>query len=173
MEDPNAKLYAEHQNILHAIEVFRNYLDENANNAEKLKEAIPIMLQFFREYADQLHHAKEEAELFPKIMDSEHWVAGEITREMADQHTQFRSYAAEIEQAHTVGDFDNCISILKTYTSELVDHIAVEDNELFPMCLQVLTQDEQERLYFIYQDLDREFGSEREETLRTLPERLP
>ena len=170
--DPTERLYTEHKNILAALDTFQAFLQQKGDHPDVLKTAIPEIIRFFRHYADKYHHAKEEAELFPMITDSDNWVAADITQEMIDQHTTFRGYAREVEAAYDAADYAQCVKILLKYTDQLKDHIAVEDNELFPMALDIFTEDDLEKLFFRFDDVDRAFGSEQAEELLGIAGRL-
>jgi len=170
--DPTERLYQEHVQILAAIDQFREQLEQKGDQNELMQKIIPEILRFFRQYADQYHHAKEESELFPMLTDCENWVAADITQEMIDQHELFRGYTRDVEAAYEKSDYAGCVKILLRYTDQLKDHIAVEDNELFPMVLDIFAEDELEKLFFKFDDVDRAFGQDQVDTLLQIPDKL-
>ena len=55
--------------------------------------------------------------------------------------------------------------LLTGYINDLLDHIAVENDELFIMAESLFNEDELERMYFLFQDIDMELGQVRKQEL--------
>jgi hemerythrin-like domain-containing protein len=62
--------------------------------------------------------------------------------------------------------------LLESYIRELKDHIAVENDELFPMADDLFSADELDRLYYQCIDADREMGTGQKEELEELIKKL-
>ena len=77
----------------------------------------------------------------------------------------FRETVAEIEAAAQDKDWPKTQKLLKAYINDLLDHIAVENDELFNMAESVFSDDELERIYFLFEDIDRDLGLERKQAL--------
>lgn len=118
------------------------------------------LLHFFREYADCCHHAKEDNELFDALCKANELLRDGIVQELAWQHEDFREVLKNIEQQLGNGAHSEAFNALLHYREELLTHIAAEDDELFPMADNLLSEEEKERLYFRFTDLDRELGTE-------------
>ena len=71
----------------------------------------------------------------------------------------------DIEQAVTHGDYANSYKILREYGDLLIDHIAVEDDELFPMAETLFNDTENEKIYFRFCDIDMGLGTEKKQRL--------
>lgn len=124
------------------------------------------LLGFFREYADQYHHYKEEAVLFRELRNHPDFRLDDILDELENHHEMFRETIREIESLlGDGGDRPRAQQLLEAYADDLLDHIAVEDDELFVTAASLFSPDELERLYFLFEDVDRELGVDRKKTL--------
>ena len=52
--------------------------------------------------------------------------------------------------------------------NDLLDHIAVENDELFVLTENIISEDELEKIYFLFEDLDREMGLDKKLKLESL-----
>lgn len=156
-------LYDEHDFILKAIE-----------RAEMLiaKPSIPEdigllkwMIGFFREYGDKCHHHKEEDILFPLLSEKNNFIGTGIVMELTEHHEQFREMLGDANTAAERQEWEKLKTILKQYISDLRDHIAAENDELFITAEQLLNEHEKENLYFSFLDKEREFGESRKREL--------
>lgn len=62
-----AKLFAEHRLIGRVLDAFEAYLDRVEQGASVNQQDFTRFVVFFREYADLLHHEREETVLFPAL----------------------------------------------------------------------------------------------------------
>lgn len=158
--NPVHLLIAEHDVISSA----ENFINENeklwiddpiqySNNVKKL-------LIFFREYGDKFHHHKEEEILFKELKAKPEFFLVDLIDELESHHQQFRELLAEIENKLEVQEWEKSYSLLNEYFQNLLDHISVENMELFNMVDSVFSDDELLRIYFLFEDIDRELGYE-------------
>ena len=126
-------------------------------------EHLEFIVDFIREFADGNHHAKEEGILFPKLIEKgipkdhgpigmmlmEHEEGRNYVKGMADNIVLFKSGKKEALEAV----YQN----MTGYMNLLRNHIAKENNVLFRMADQVLTNEEQTRLL-------HQFGQTEEES---------
>lgn len=112
-------------------------------------EHLEFIVTFIREFADGCHHAKEEGLLFPKLVDKgipkefgpigmmlrEHEAGRNFVKGMADNVDLYKSGKKEALKAV----YQN----MTGYVNLLRDHISKENNVLFRMADQVLSEDEQ------------------------------
>ena len=163
---------AEHDVILGAGELIALKRNQWKTDVAGYEQLVGQLLDFFTVYADQFHHFKEEEILFPAIaMKSETTGTGIVT-ELMEHHEEFRLLMRQIREALALQDFALTQQLLEAYITKLKDHIAVENDELFPMADDLFSQDELDRLYYKCVDKDRELGVIQKEELEGLIKKL-
>ena len=172
-------LSAEHQVIKQVLQCLKRMAEQcraqGRLEAEPAREAI----DFFRNFADLWHHAKEETQLFP-IMESRG-----IAREqgpigvMIDEHAAGRTRISAMEEAidgAAAGDAKAVTEFCyqaRVYIEMLRQHIEKEDHCLFPMADQALTEsDQQQQLDAFAQADEKNGGDVKREMYLTLANRL-
>jgi hemerythrin-like domain-containing protein len=109
-------------------------------------------VDFFASFADQFHHAKEEAILFPALEQRGMPREGGPVGRMLHEHEQGRAHVSAIRNAldrAARGDGDARRTVRQealAYVTLLRQHIFKEDNVLFRMADHLLPEREQERL---------------------------
>jgi hemerythrin-like domain-containing protein len=109
-------------------------------------------VDFFRTFADQCHHFKEEKVLFPAM--EEHGIPSEggPIGMMLMEHEEGRSYVRAMSAAITLVESKDEAAIgsllrsAEAYIRLLREHIQKEDEILFPMADGVIPADEQRQL---------------------------
>jgi hemerythrin-like domain-containing protein len=149
---------AEHDIILEAGDLISLNRNLWKSRPAEYKKKINQLLDFFSVYADKFHHHKEEEILFPAIIQNSETTGAAIVQELNEQHEEFRHLMQQILAALYLDDFASVQQFLESYVSKLKDHIAVENNELFPMADAIFSGDELEKLYYKCIDKDRELG---------------
>ena len=140
-------LMSEHRTIERVLDAVGARLSESAGGPFPY-EFLTQALDFFRNFADGCHHAKEEELLFPMLE------ARGIPREygpigcMLKEHAQGREYLgvvrANLEAARDGSDqavlavYDAAMG----YVGMLRKHIYKEDNVLFQMAIRALSEDD-------------------------------
>ena len=119
-------------------------------------------LDFLKGFADKCHHMKEENLLFPameKVGFSKE--AGPLAV-MLDEHTLGRKHIAAMTEALSTmkrGNMDaspKFVEAARGYISLLSEHIAKEDNVLFPMVEMHLNNEVQSNLVKEFERVERE-----------------
>jgi hemerythrin-like domain-containing protein len=117
-------------------------------NAEKVGQ----MLEFFRNFADRCHHAKEEKLLFPRLQERGLPAEGGPIAAMLGEHDEGRKHlqavSAALPEAET-GDragMETIASNLTSYVELLRSHISKEDSGLFPTADGLLTEQDNQAL---------------------------
>ncbi len=116
---------------------------------------------FFRNFADKCHHNKEEAELFPTLVQKGIPADGGPVGVMLVEHDQGRelvralSAAAERYARGDQGAAPDLVSNALAYVELLRAHIAKENTVLFVMADQVLGEQEQNRLYEAFDAIEK------------------
>jgi len=152
-------LYQEHETIKSVIS-YRKKIDILAKkNPAKFKNIVTELIRFFRSYADNFHHYKEEKILFPLLCEKNVLLKDDsVVEEMLGNHDNFRNIVKSIESAAESGNYKESDELLNDYLDMLINHISVEDDELFLMAESLLNESELEKLYIDFQNIDRELG---------------
>ena len=165
-------LYDEHETITNAIDAARNagqFLQKSANTYEK---TVQDLISFFRNYGDNFHHQKEEEILFPEMKKKNELLADGVLKEMTDNHEEFRDALKSIELSLQEKNYSRAQEQLMQYTEALLDHIAVENEEVFQIAESLFTEDEKEKIYCRFEDCDIETGSLEKQELAEMAEEM-
>ena len=149
---------AEHNVILEAGKLIESNHTLWETDPSAYKELVNYLLDFFSVYADEFHHQKEEEILFPAISKANEMTGLSIVGELTEQHEDFRLLVQQIHTALSRQDYASAQQYLKAYIDKLRDHIAAENDELFPMADTILSADEIDKLYYRCIDKDEELG---------------
>lgn len=151
-------LYDEHVVITRAATLARDAASLIGKRNEQYETTMRELIRFFRMYADQYHHHKEEIILFPEMAKKNELVASGIIQEMFDNHTHFRDLLRTIETNLNHKEYSTAAKNVVEYTEALLDHIAVENDEVFQTAYALFDEEELENIFFRFSDLDRELG---------------
>lgn len=175
-------LMDEHRNIermLNCLEAMTVvFTAERRIDVESARAAI----DFIRGYADRCHHGKEEAQLFPALVENGLSPDGGPTAVMRHEHEQGRAYVKEMEEALSAaeeegGDASTRFArAARLYLGLLREHIQKEDHCLFPMVPQILDAQTVGRLKTSFDRFDSEADDQRKrflQDLRRLEKRFP
>ena len=159
---PTEELVHEHQ----VITLVLNAVTVEAGNLRKTGKIDPglveKMLDFFRNFTDRCHHAKEEKHLFPLLERRGMPRDRGPVRVMLAEHDEGRRLVSNIggvlpaaargdrEAVHSVSDN------LAEYARLLENHIAKENGVLFPMADQILTPEDQVDLQAAFAKVEKE-----------------
>lgn len=163
--NPFTLLMHEHEIISSAAEIIQKLNNSWNDDENSYKAKVQSLLSFFREYSDQFHHRKEEEVLFKQLRDNPDFILEDIIDELEGHHESFRDTVIEIEEYLNDSDYNKVQELLAEYIDELLDHIAVENDELFITAENMISQEDQERIYFLFQDLDMELGQDNKQRL--------
>ncbi len=123
---------------------------------------LDTLVDFFRNFTDRCHHAKEERYLFVSMEERGVPREGGPIGVMLREHEQGRTFVRAIAEAAPTaksGDAagrDAAKSNLLAYAELLRAHIAKENDVLFPMADQVLTAEDQTRLEEAFERVEAE-----------------
>jgi hemerythrin-like domain-containing protein len=161
MNNPIEMLYGEHEIIQSAVSLTRNLKNIVTKNPEDFEAITRKLLEFFKGFADEYHHYKEEQILFPEMAKKNELLAEGIIKEMNDNHEEFRQMLHNIATYLDSKNYAKALSELESYSDMLLDHIAVENEEVFQVSESLFSNDELEKIGFRFQDIDRDFGNAR------------
>jgi len=147
-EKPTAILSDEHRVIERVLSAVEKLAKGPVGALEPWKKA----LEFFRGFADQCHHFKEEKVLFPAM--EEHGIPREDgpIGMMLLEHEEGRSYVRAMQAAISLVEAKNesgkqsLLSSARSYCRLLREHIQKEDEILFRMADEVIADDEQRKI---------------------------
>ncbi len=115
-------------------------------------ESARAAIDFFRNFADECHHAKEESHLFAMMEERGFSSAGGPTAVMRSEHRLGRQHLHVMEEnleLAEAGDPDALTRFVDAaweYVTLLREHILKEDNCLFPMADRFLSGPDQTAL---------------------------
>jgi hemerythrin-like domain-containing protein len=152
-----ANLENDHIYILKLTSVMQSILGNKEPDTSHLEEIVSVI----RNFADGLHHAKEEKLLFPKMVSKGFsYQQGPIAVMMSD-HEQGRKFAksmADNTALYKAGDksvLEAIYASMKGYVGLLRSHIAKEDQILFRLADNFLSSEEQAELLEEFEKTDK------------------
>jgi hemerythrin-like domain-containing protein len=170
-------LYEEHRIILKVLDCLQKIAEEAETSGTLHADSATQAIDFFRNFADGCHHAKEEARLF--VVMEEHGIprAGGPIGVMLMEHDDGRSFVrgmSESVQKAAQGDRDairRFADLARDFVMLLRNHIAKEDQVLFPMAEQVLEDTTAATLLSDFKQIEASAGGKRhQEYLRIAKE---
>lgn len=144
----------EHKNILAvvaAVEKQINLLEDGEPISEVFfRDAIV----FLREYADGVHHAKEEDVLFKVIAEEGFDKKNAEVKRLVHQHILSRQLFKEIEEALNDNKKKALQKKFREYFSLIREHIHEEDEVLFPLLEELLPIEIKDRILKQFDEAD-------------------
>src|SRR4051812_527241 len=160
MFEPTRILRDEHDVILQGLEILEACSEKLEAGEIVSPDTLDSLIEFFRLYADKTHHGKEEALLFPAMIEKGFSrETGPIHCMLAD-HEQNRALTKKMIQASAelrTGDQSATSRFAEAagdYVHVLREHIQKENMVLFNMAEQVLAAEES-ALLAKFHDVDR------------------
>lgn len=156
MKNPINILLHEHKIIASAIDIAMQADKLIGNNNELYNNVVTKLLDFFQNYADKIHHRKENLVLFPEMIKKSELLREGLIHEMYDNHDEFQGMINKIEQLLLKNDYLRVQQQLHVYAEALLNHIAVENDEVFQIAESLFNDLELENMYFRFIDTDTE-----------------
>jgi hemerythrin-like domain-containing protein len=138
----------DHVHILRLCDVMERMSDNDNIDPAQLENVVSLI----RNFADGLHHKKEEDLLFPKMAEKGFSPTQGPVAVMLHEHEEGRKYVRGIAEniplyiSGDKGALKTIVSNMVGYAGLLKNHIAKENNILFRMADNALSGDEQEAL---------------------------
>ncbi|MEN9443960.1 MAG: hypothetical protein RIS47_850 [Bacteroidota bacterium] len=158
MQTATANLENDHVQILRLIDVMEQLTKKPSADTLDLN----LIVSLIRNFADGLHHNKEEKLLFPKMVEKGFSFEQGPVAVMMQDHVIGRSYVKGIADniaAYENGNQEALATIytnINGYADLLRAHIAKENNILFRMADKAFTEAEQEELLQKFATLENE-----------------
>jgi hemerythrin-like domain-containing protein len=137
------------------------------------------LLEFFRLFADQCHHGKEEDLLFPKLEEKGMPRRVGPIGVMLIEHDQGRALVRQMYEAirdykqGRPGAASRWVAAIRAYSELLRAHIAKENNILFVMAENMLSEAEQQDLAIQFDSMEKEkMGAGTHDRLHNLMDQL-
>lgn len=154
-------LIKEHQLILKYVDLMARYAEFSLKhpNTPVLLEKAACFIDFIHEFADHFHHAKEEDILFRYLE-----VPGVLTHcnpvpQMLMEHDKARELVRNMEQALQDKALNALANNAAQYAQLLTEHIYKEDNILYPMGENGLSDEAKTALLKEYAQTDERLDS--------------
>lgn len=163
MNNATKNLENDHIHILKLTDVMRAIVSSERADTEHLENIVDII----RNFADGIHHAKEEKLFFPAMEEKGFSPQQGPVAVMLNEHIQGRNFVKGIsdnlklfnngDKAAVSGIYQN----MSGYADLLVNHILKENNILFRMADKVFSEVEQKNLLDRFESIehDRPEGS--------------
>jgi hemerythrin-like domain-containing protein len=156
MKTATYNLENDHIHILRLTEIMLKMVHKGSTNTTHIETVTEII----RNFADGLHHAKEENLLFPllgergmsmqqgpvAVMIHEHTIGREYVKGILDNLALYKSGMAE-----AIGEV---YTNMEGYAELLQNHIGKENNILFRMADRVLTEQDQHLLLNQFEEIE-------------------
>lgn len=156
-DKPTKILSDEHKNIVKVIDAViaeRGRLESGkAIDTEFFEKAV----DFIRNYADKFHHAKEEDILFVELQKDGVEMHCDPIPQMLHEHDEGRNFVKIMVEGINENNKDKILQGAKGYTELLREHIFKEDNILYPMGDDALSDQMQESILERFKEAEKKF----------------
>lgn len=140
------------EQVLACLEVITNQAEATGTlDTESAAQA----LDFFRNFADRCHHAKEENHLFPLLEARGLIREGGPTGVMLHEHETGRALLSAMAQAVERRDAATFFPPARSYITMLRQHIWKEDQRLFQMAGHLLSATDDDQLLHAFTSTER------------------
>ncbi|NCO36867.1 MAG: hemerythrin [Armatimonadetes bacterium] len=175
---PTDILTAEHNVIKRMIAVLNRAVDRLEGGEQVSPEVFRKAADFIRNFADKCHHMKEQDTLFPTLvqrgMPQEDGPIGVMLIEH-DRGRAFTKGMAEATESYAAGDQEAKKAIIanaRGFGELLIQHIDKEDNVLYVMANNLLTDSDQAELLEKFEVAEASMGEGTHEKYIALVEEL-
>jgi hemerythrin-like domain-containing protein len=173
------QLMKEHEAIQRMLNIVEKVC-ANLTSGERVDpEHLKQILEFFRIFADECHHGKEEHVLFPALEEAGIPKEGGPIGLMLNEHNLMRGYVknfAEAVDRYQAGEpqaLSKVVHYATDYVATLRQHIDKENNILFPMAEIQLSDEKQTELAEQFESIETEkIGEGKHENLHAVLEHL-
>ncbi len=169
----------EHEAILKMLDATEEAASRIQQGEMPDREVLSGLVEFYRIFADQCHHGKEEGSLFPALEAKGLPRHGGPVAVMLNEHDHGRALIRKMVAAsESVAQGESAAAkewaeAALAYGSLLRQHIAKENNILFVMAEQLLSDAEQEQLFGEFEKIELEkMGAGTHERMHLLMDRL-
>ena len=133
------RLFDEHPVILRVVDALAKYVQELDSDAGENRCELVRLMTFFREYADLIHHEKEEGILLPALVRAgvrwESGVIADIRKEHELERTMLQSlrHASLQSSVWSIVDRQRVVDVCRRFIDYMRQHVALETETLWPL----------------------------------------
>ncbi|MEK7658877.1 MAG: hemerythrin domain-containing protein [Patescibacteria group bacterium] len=157
MEKTTTILSEEHKHILSVIDALFEECSNFKSGKQLDKEFFCKAIDFIKNYADKFHHAKEENILFKELNKDTTEMHCNPTQQMLYEHDLGRGFVKGMEEGIKENNSAKVIENAENYAQLLKEHIFKEDNILYPMADDALSQSAQEEMLKMFLQAEEKF----------------
>lgn len=146
----------EHDSILYVLKILDKMMLSDSISIEQRLRYYDELVYFLKTFADKCHHGKEENYLFHELIGK--GIAGEggPVGVMLKEHEEGRNYIAQMSRKLDEKKIDEFHNAASGYSELLRRHIEKENNVLFVIADKVISEDEQDNLYELFEKYEEE-----------------
>lgn len=159
--DVTKKLMEEHQLILGYIGILQNFAQQwlaSESEDQGYFTKLEAIIGFIQNYADSYHHAKEEDILFRHMEEPGVLSHCNPLPVMLSDHEIGRSHVRAMLHAIAVKDRGTAINHVLAWAEHLSNHIYKEDNVLYVMAEEGLSQEAKVKIKAAYDEVEKSHG---------------
>ncbi|MBL1141475.1 MAG: cation-binding protein [Proteobacteria bacterium] len=155
------ELMNEHQLILKYIDLMEQYIKfsyENNDEGNMLLEKAQDFIDFIKKFADNYHHAKEEDVLFKHLQTPGVLSHCNPLPVMFSEHDQSRIFLKNMTEAVATSNRESFCENALNYGQLLQQHIMKENNILYPMAEEGLSDENKVALEKEYKQIEEKLN---------------
>jgi len=160
---PIGFLMREHRLIEKAASLLSKEAERLSKGGKISQDFVIKIADFFRTYADRLHHGKEEDILFKQLakkrLSKEH---SAVMQRLIDDHKLARLKVTALTKT---GSSKEAAEIMNALAKLYPEHIRIEDKEFFFPCMNYFSESEQQLMHDECLDFDKNFIHKRYEEM--------
>ncbi|MDI1355664.1 MAG: hemerythrin domain-containing protein [bacterium] len=156
MKNPIKILQEEHKILLSAVTL--GFEIQKVKDEEEYRHLVNDFILFIRNYSEIYHFPKEEDIFYPLLRDRSKSMDAEFMHEICDNHQDFKSFVAEIENHFANYDYDRLRTTMDKYLREMFDHMNRENRIILAAAGVLFTEQELNKLYDDFVDYDEHHG---------------
>lgn len=156
------ELMNEHQLILKYLDLMDRYVkfSQTNDNKDLFLEKAQDFISFIQIFTDTYHHAKEEDVLFKYLQAPGILSDCNPLPVMLSDHEQLRMYVRKMKDALANNDLETLCDNACAYSQTLKQHIFKEDNVLYPMAENGLSDDDKIALENEYKHIEEKLDKQ-------------
>ena len=139
-------LIADHEIILRALHVLDGIAADIEQGKQINNDDIRSLLAFLRDFADGVHHVKEEAIFFPALMQAGMTFQDGPLLVMSHEHARGRALTSAMSEALEHNKKEDFLMYAHRYINLLTEHIEKENQILFDIADRTLADEEDEKV---------------------------
>ena len=177
--DAAESLHEEHILIAKMLTALDDYVTNICDGSSENRHDLLLMVTFFREFADLIHHEKEESLILPALVRAGmSWDDSPIDEIRKDHNLerymmQSLRHASLQSREWSVDDRCHLVDVARSFIDFMRKHLAKEESTLLPALRERLSPDAQELLRSRLQRFDARFRDSGEaDVIRNLADDL-